>query len=65
MPSSAPVSLILTFFQHDHSILAYIGDDDATDAQCTIASVPNVMEGNILDHLGPYEGIYIGDIYCT
>ncbi|KAJ8586616.1 alpha/beta-hydrolase [Rhizopogon salebrosus TDB-379] len=41
------------------------GDDDATDAQCTIASVPNVMEGNILDHLGPYEGIYIGDMYCT
>ncbi|KAG2129110.1 Alpha/Beta hydrolase protein [Suillus clintonianus] len=41
------------------------GDDDATDALCTIQSVPNVLEGDILDHLGPYQGIYIGTIYCT
>ncbi|KAH7911717.1 Alpha/Beta hydrolase protein [Hygrophoropsis aurantiaca] len=41
------------------------GDDDATDAQCTIMTVPNVFDGDILDHLGPYQGIYIGTIYCT
>ncbi|KAF9451947.1 alpha/beta-hydrolase [Macrolepiota fuliginosa MF-IS2] len=41
------------------------GDDDATDAQCTISTVPNVFEGNILNHLGPYEGISIGTIFCT
>jgi len=41
------------------------GDDDATDSQCQIESVPNVLEGNILDHLGPYEGINIGTIFCT
>ncbi|KAI0040867.1 alpha/beta-hydrolase [Auriscalpium vulgare] len=41
------------------------GDDDATDAQCTISSVPNVLDGNIIDHLGPYQGIYIGTIFCT
>ncbi|EGN98489.1 hypothetical protein SERLA73DRAFT_56451 [Serpula lacrymans var. lacrymans S7.3] len=41
------------------------GDDDATDGQCTIKTVPNVFEGDILDHLGPYQGIYIGTIYCT
>ncbi|KAF8637954.1 hypothetical protein AX16_010587 [Volvariella volvacea WC 439] len=41
------------------------GDDDADDAQCTISTVPNIFEGNILDHLGPYEGISIGTIFCT
>ena len=41
------------------------GDDDATDPQCTIMSVPNVLESDILDHLGPYDGIYLGTIYCT
>jgi hypothetical protein len=41
------------------------GEDDATDSQCEISSVPNIFEGNILDHLGPYNGIYIGTIFCT
>ena len=41
------------------------GDDDASDAQCTISSVPNVFESNIIDHLGPYDGIYIGTVFCT
>ncbi|KAJ3781541.1 alpha/beta-hydrolase [Lentinula aff. detonsa] len=41
------------------------GDDDASDADCQIESVPTIFEGNILDHLGPYEGIYIGTIFCT
>ncbi|KAG1820718.1 Alpha/Beta hydrolase protein [Suillus variegatus] len=35
-------------------------DDDSTDDQCTVKSVPNIFEGNVLDHLGPYQGIYIG-----
>ncbi|KAF8877646.1 alpha/beta-hydrolase [Gymnopilus junonius] len=41
------------------------GDDDSKDAQCTNQSVPNILEGNVFDHLGPYEGIYIGTAYCT
>ncbi|KAJ8461787.1 hypothetical protein ONZ45_g18174 [Pleurotus djamor] len=41
------------------------GNDDATDAQCQIQTVPNIFVGNILDHLGPYEGISIGTIFCT
>ena len=40
------------------------GNDDATDAECTISSVPNVFAGDILDHLGPYEGIFVGTIFC-
>ncbi|TFK44798.1 alpha/beta-hydrolase [Crucibulum laeve] len=41
------------------------GDDDATDSQCQIETVPNILVGNILDHLGPYEGINIGTIFCV
>lgn len=41
------------------------GPDDGTDAQCSDLMVPNVLDGDLLDHLGPYEGIYIGTIYCT
>ncbi|KAI9061593.1 alpha/beta-hydrolase [Trametes sanguinea] len=60
-------------FQHPHGEIHIVsagdavscpGDDDATDAQCTIQTVPNVTEGNIIDHLGPYEGIYIGTVFC-
>ncbi|KAH9887337.1 alpha/beta-hydrolase [Cubamyces lactineus] len=61
-------------FQHSHGEVHIVqpgeavscpGDDDATDSQCTIETVPNITEGNILNHLGPYEGIYIGTIFCT
>ncbi|KAF8345922.1 Alpha/Beta hydrolase protein [Amanita rubescens] len=45
--------------------VACSGNDDATDPNCTDKSVPNIFEGNILDHLGPYDGIFIGTIYCT
>jgi hypothetical protein len=41
------------------------GQDDATDGDCQISTVPNIFDGNVLDHLGPYEGISIGTIYCT
>lgn len=41
------------------------GDDDATDQECTISTVPNIFVGDILNHLGPYEGISIGTIFCT
>ncbi len=44
--------------------VACSGNEDATDADCTIASVPTVFAGNILDHLGPYEGISVGTIFC-
>jgi len=43
--------------------VACSGDDD-TESQCTIASVPNILEGNILNHLGPYEGISLGTLAC-
>ncbi|KAI0345760.1 alpha/beta-hydrolase [Trametopsis cervina] len=45
--------------------VACLGDDDSTDSQCSIKAVPNIIESNILDHLGPYEGIHIGTLFCT
>ncbi|KAI0045094.1 alpha/beta-hydrolase [Auriscalpium vulgare] len=41
------------------------GDDDATDGQCTVKSTPNILEGSIIDHLGPYEGIFMGTLACN
>jgi hypothetical protein len=35
----------------DNCIFYTQGDEDATDLQCQIQSVPNVFEGNILDHV--------------
>ncbi|KAK0212777.1 alpha beta-hydrolase [Desarmillaria ectypa] len=46
------------------SAVACSGNDDATDSQCQIETVPNIFVGNIIDHLGPYESIYIGTIFC-
>jgi len=45
--------------------VACSGQDNAIDAQCQIKTVPTIFDGNILDHLGPYEGINIGTIFCT
>ncbi|KZT12053.1 alpha/beta-hydrolase [Laetiporus sulphureus 93-53] len=50
----------------DNDVVACPGNEDATDADCTIMTVPNILDSDILDHLGPYPGnIYIGTIYCT
>ncbi|TCD68520.1 hypothetical protein EIP91_010576 [Steccherinum ochraceum] len=44
------------------------GNDDAVDAQCTIKTVPFItlpdLPLHMLNHLGPYEGISIGTIFC-
>ncbi|KAI0086536.1 hypothetical protein BDY19DRAFT_995826 [Irpex rosettiformis] len=39
-------------------------NDNASDASCTIKTVPNIFKGNVLDHLGPYNDIMIGSIFC-
>ena len=60
-------------FQHPHGEMHILspgnavscpGDDDATDAQCTISSVPNLVQSNLVDHLGPYQGIFVGTVFC-
>lgn len=56
-----------THFLSDGSTVSAVacpGEDDAVDSQCQIQTVPNIFEGDILNHLGPYDGVYIGTIYC-
>ncbi|KAF8345923.1 Alpha/Beta hydrolase protein [Amanita rubescens] len=60
-------------FSHPHGeihivspqkVVACSGDDDATDPDCTMSTVPTILSGNIFDHLGPYDGIFMGSIFC-
>ncbi|KAF8309362.1 alpha/beta-hydrolase [Clavulina sp. PMI_390] len=37
---------------------------DNTSTECSTGAVPNIFDGNIVDHLGPYNGIWIGTLYC-
>ncbi|KAI1789636.1 alpha/beta-hydrolase [Ganoderma leucocontextum] len=61
-------------FKHPHGEIHLVspgnavvcsGDDDASDNKCTIKTVPNIFEGNIFKHVGPYEGVSLGTIFCT
>ncbi|KZV63744.1 alpha/beta-hydrolase [Peniophora sp. CONT] len=40
------------------------GAEDTTDAQCIDQTEPSITDSDILNHLGPYQGVYIGTIYC-
>ncbi|KZP01504.1 alpha/beta-hydrolase [Calocera viscosa TUFC12733] len=44
--------------------VACAGDDNPS-VDCSTGAVPTILTSNIVDHLGPYNGIYIGTIYCT
>ncbi|CAE6394025.1 unnamed protein product [Rhizoctonia solani] len=37
---------------------------DNTSEDCSIGSVPTVIQGNLIDHLGPYEGVWISTLSC-
>lgn len=41
------------------------GDDDTTDPQCSDMTVPYIWEGSFQEHMGPYNGVYMGADYCT
>jgi len=45
-------------------VVACAGQDNDDDDQCQIETVSNIFEGNVIDHLGPYEGIFIGTPFC-
>ncbi|CAE6496686.1 unnamed protein product [Rhizoctonia solani] len=40
------------------------GGQDNTSEDCSIGSVPTVLQGNLIDHLGPYEGVWISTLSC-
>ncbi|KAJ1306384.1 hypothetical protein OPQ81_007389 [Rhizoctonia solani] len=37
---------------------------DNTSPDCSIGEVPNILKGNLIDHLGPYEDIWVGSLTC-
>ncbi|KAF8159295.1 lipase [Crassisporium funariophilum] len=45
--------------QDDLSWLACPGEDD-TDKRCSTGDVPNILEGKVSDHDGPYDGVTMG-----
>ncbi|KAI0289196.1 Alpha/Beta hydrolase protein [Russula brevipes] len=49
----------------DGRAVACPGADDDTDLECSDMTVPNIGAGNVIDHLGPYHGIFIGTTFCT
>jgi hypothetical protein len=40
------------------------GQDDDTDSQCTDLTVPSLLDSDVLKHLGPYNDILVGTIFC-
>ncbi|CAE6505345.1 unnamed protein product [Rhizoctonia solani] len=46
------------------SWVACVGHDNA-DKSCATGAVPTIFHGRSEDHIGPYEGIYIGNEYCA
>ncbi|KAJ7639216.1 lipase class 3 family protein [Roridomyces roridus] len=44
--------------------LACPGEDNTSD-DCTTGAVPNILDGSILDHLGPYNGVYLTTFGCA
>ncbi|ELU44068.1 lipase domain-containing protein [Rhizoctonia solani AG-1 IA] len=50
--------------------IKYTGDwracagQDNTSEDCIVGSVPTLLQGNLIDHLGPYEGVWIGTLSC-
>ncbi|KAF8595784.1 lipase [Ceratobasidium sp. AG-I] len=37
---------------------------DNTNEKCSTGDVPNLIHGNLIDHLGPYEGTWLGTLAC-
>lgn len=37
---------------------------DNTSTDCSTGAVPDIIQGNLIDHLGPYEGVWLGTIFC-
>jgi len=49
--------------EDNNAWMACAGEDN-TDPQCSTGAVPNIFESDIIDHLGPYNGVWMGTIYC-
>ncbi|KAF9644329.1 alpha/beta-hydrolase [Thelephora ganbajun] len=39
--------------------------NDSTERGCTIDEVANIILSDLLDHLGPYQDVFIGSLFCN
>ncbi|KAH8822750.1 Alpha/Beta hydrolase protein [Flagelloscypha sp. PMI_526] len=46
----------------DNNTAVYCDGVDSTEKNCMISTVPNILLGNIFNHVGPYVGIKMGKI---
>jgi len=44
--------------------IACAGQDNP-NPECSTGDVPTILNGNFIDHLGPYNGIWMGPTHCT
>jgi hypothetical protein len=49
----------------DGSVVACSGNDNEEDSDCQIKTVPNIFEGDVGKHRGPYQGVSMGTEFCT
>ena len=40
-------------------LLLFIGQDN-TSKMCSAGDVPDILDGNVTDHSGPYDGVIMG-----
>jgi hypothetical protein len=59
------VAPLLVLICNEKIVPDNLGDDNAIDKECQVLSVPVLAAGKLLNHLGPYEGIWIGTIFCN
>ncbi|KAJ7828057.1 Alpha/Beta hydrolase protein [Mycena olivaceomarginata] len=52
-------------FAHPQGEIHIVDGDTKEIEKCQIKTVPSILSGNIIHHLGPYNGIFIGSVFCT
>ena len=64
---ACPGGAVLPFltYQVRADFLLCPGDDNGADPHCSDKMVPTINQGNLVDHLGPYYGTFIGTTFCT
>jgi hypothetical protein len=49
----------------DNAVWRACAGQDNTDSQCSTGNTPNIFVGNIVDHLGSYDGVWLGTPFCN
>lgn len=49
---------------HARMSYASVVGQDNTSEDCIIGMVPTIFQGNVIDHLGPYQSVWMGTLSC-